>query len=106
LRVRFLRGARIHRLRLRQENGVLAGDQQSEQVLGAVSGRVEADQVRLRFDMAFEGATIVYTLEGRVAAGGMAGTAEFGFVSGSNNGVVNRRQYGGGAWEATRLGYA
>jgi L-seryl-tRNA(Ser) seleniumtransferase len=101
--VKFLHGARSHRLRLRQSGGELAGDQQSEGFGGAVSGSVEADRVRLRFNTKIEGTTIVYLFEGQADAGGMAGTVQFGSANDTNTGVVNRRQYGGGHWQASRL---
>ena len=90
--VRFLRGVRSHRLRLRQSGGELAGDQQSDGFAGAVSGSVEADRVRLRFNTKIEGTTIVYLFEGQAHAGGMAGTVQFGSANDTNTGVVNRRQ--------------
>ena len=101
--VKFLHGARSHRLRLRQTGGELAGDQQSDGFAGAVSGSVEADRVRLRFNTKIEGTTVVYLFEGQADAGGMAGTVQFGSANDTNVGVVNRRQYGGGHWQANRV---
>jgi D-glucosaminate-6-phosphate ammonia-lyase len=103
IQIKFLHGVRSHRLRLQQRGGELAGDQQSDGFAGAVSGSVEADRVRLRFNTKIEGTTIVYLFEGQAQADGMAGTVQFGSANDSNVGVVNRRQYGGGRWEASRL---
>jgi L-seryl-tRNA(Ser) seleniumtransferase len=103
VRVNFLHGVRSHRLRLRQSGGELAGDQQSDGFAGAVSGSVEADRVRLRFNTKIEGTTIVYLFEGQAHERDMAGTVQFGSANETNTGVVNRRQYGEGRWQASRL---
>jgi hypothetical protein len=103
VRVNFLHGVRSHRLRLRQSGGELAGDQQSDGFAGAVSGSVEADRIRLRFNTKIEGTTIVYLFEGQAHADGMAGTVQFGSANDTNTGVVNRRQYGEVRWQASRL---
>jgi L-seryl-tRNA(Ser) seleniumtransferase len=102
--VAFLRGVRAHRMRLRQSGTELCGEQHSDGFSGAVSGSVEADRVRLRFDTRFEGTTIVYLFEGRAQPGGMAGSVQFGCANPTNDGVVNRRQYGEGQWQASRVG--
>jgi hypothetical protein len=44
-----------------------------------------------------------YRFEGRVQNGAMAGTVELGAASDQNAGVVNRSQFGSGAWQARRL---
>jgi hypothetical protein len=100
--VQFLRGARAHTLRLQQSGRELAGEQYSDGFTGPVSGHIEADRVRLRFAMMAQGSTILYSFEGRADPSGMEGEVEFGCAGETNDGVVNRRQYGTGRWRASR----
>jgi seryl-tRNA(Sec) selenium transferase len=102
VRVTFLHGVRTHRVHLDQTGGVLTGTHSSEGFNGAVSGRVEGDQVHLQLAAFFEGVTIVYALEGAPSGAGLSGTAVFGCSNGENAGVANRSQYGEGSWTANR----
>lgn len=103
LRVDFLHGARIHRLALVQQGASIAGRQHSSQFEGPVAGAIEADLVRFTFTHRYEASTMSYRFEGRVADGAMRGTVALGAASDQNSGVVNRTQFGSGAWEARRV---
>jgi L-seryl-tRNA(Ser) seleniumtransferase len=103
LQVNFLHGARTHRLRLGQQGTALNGTHESDAFAGPVAGRLTPSGVAFQFDTRFEGSTIRYTFEGRLANGGMAGTAEFGTYNDHHQGVVNLRQFGSGEFQARRL---
>jgi hypothetical protein len=104
LRVEFLQGARSHRLALRQRGSDLAGHQRSAQFEGPVSGALDADLIRFTFDGRYEASTISYCFEGKVGDEAMAGTVVLGAASDQNQGIVNRSQFGTGAWQARRIG--
>jgi L-seryl-tRNA(Ser) seleniumtransferase len=104
VQVRFLKGARQHRVRLRQQGADLTGIQESNGYSGGVKGRVAASTVRLTFDGEYEGNTIFYSFEGQADPTRMTGTVLFGAANGSNRGALNLRQHGSGTWEARRAG--
>lgn len=102
--VRFLKGARQHRVTLVQQGSDLTGRQVSNGFSGGVKGRLSASTIRLTFDGQYEGSTIFYSFEGEADPDRMAGAVLFGAANGSNHGVLNLRQHGTGTWEARRLG--
>ena len=51
----------------------------------------------------YDASNLSYRFEGRVSDGAMAGTVELGAASDSSNGIVNRSQFGSGAWQAHRV---
>jgi L-seryl-tRNA(Ser) seleniumtransferase len=103
LRVDFMHGARLHRLALQQQGGDIIGHQRSAQFDGPVEGALDGNRVRFAFGGRYEASNISYRFEGRVGDGAMAGTVLLGAASDQNSGVVNRTQFGAGAWEARRL---
>ena len=103
LRVDFLHGARTHRLALEQRGGEIGGHQHSAQFEGPVQGAIEADVIRFSFDQRYEASHLSYRFEGRVRDGAMRGTVALGAASDQNSGIVNRSQFGSGAWEARRV---
>jgi hypothetical protein len=103
LRLDFLHGNRVHRLALEQRGSELAGHQCSAQFDGPVSGALDGDTVRFSFGGRYEASNLSYRFEGRVSDGTMAGTVELGAASDQNAGIVNRSQFGSGAWQARRL---
>jgi L-seryl-tRNA(Ser) seleniumtransferase len=103
LRVDFLHGARTHRLALEQRGGVIGGHQRSALFEGPVSGAVSADSVEFTFDQRYEASNLSYRFEGRIENGAMRGTVALGAASDQNGGLVNRSQFGTGAWEARRV---
>jgi len=64
---------------------------------------IDADRILLTFDGRHEAAIISYRLEGQVSDGAMGGTALLGAASDQNQGIVNRTQFGAGAWRAERV---
>jgi L-seryl-tRNA(Ser) seleniumtransferase len=103
LRVDFLQGARTHRLALRQDGRDLVGEQRSANFEGPVNGALDADRIRFTFDARYEASTISYRFEGKVTEAAMAGSVVLGAASDQNAGIVNRSQFGTGAWRAHRL---
>jgi D-glucosaminate-6-phosphate ammonia-lyase len=103
LRVEFMHGARLHRLALRQQGGDITGHQRSAQFDGPVEGAVEGEAIRFWFGGRYEASNISYRFEGRVSDGAMTGTVLLGAASDQNAGIVNRSQFGAGAWEARRV---
>jgi hypothetical protein len=59
--------------------------------------------VHFTFGARYEASTISFRFEGKVGDGAMSGTVELGAASDQNSGVVNRSQFGTGAWRATRV---
>jgi hypothetical protein len=104
LQLDFLHGARTHRLKLEQNGSDIAGHQRSAQFEGPVNGTVEADAVRFAFRGRYEASHISYRFDGKIRDGAMSGTVMLGAASDQNSGIVNRTQFGGGAWQARRLG--
>ena len=102
LTVRFLHGARTHRLELTQAGNELTGRQSSPQFDGAVSGSVAGTAVRLVFDTRYEGSIIRYRLDGTIAGDTMHGEVTLGTSNDHHQGEVNLAQFGTAAWEATR----
>ena len=103
LRLDFLHGSLTHRLALEQHGSELAGHQRSAQFEGPVSGALNGDTVRFSFGGRYDASNLSYRFEGRVSDGAMAGTVELGAASDSSNGIVNRSQFGSGAWQAHRV---
>jgi D-glucosaminate-6-phosphate ammonia-lyase len=103
LRVDFLHGSRLHRLEFAQEGLALFGTQRSDGFEGPVEGSLDGDHVLFAFRQRYEGSTIAYRFDGRVADGGMTGTVALGAASDQNQGVVNRSQFGAGSWQARRV---
>src|SRR5262245_19153968 len=103
LRLDFLHGNRIHRLALEQQGGLLKGRQSSPVFDGPIEVALDGDTVRFSFGARYEASNMSYRFEGRVSDGTMAGTVELGAASDQNAGIVNRTQFGSGAWQARRL---
>jgi D-glucosaminate-6-phosphate ammonia-lyase len=104
MRVEFLHGNRVHRLRLEQRGADLAGQQHSDGFEGPVSGSLRGDAVRLAFTSPFEGSTISYLFDGEIRDGRMSGTARLGAANlQGGSGIVNRSQFGAGRWQAARV---
>ena len=103
LRVEFLQGARTHRLALEQKGADLSGHQKSAQFDGPVAGALDADIVRFSFEQRYEASRLSYRFEGKVKDGAMEGTVLLGAASDQNGGIVNRTQFGTGAWQAKRV---
>jgi L-seryl-tRNA(Ser) seleniumtransferase len=103
LRVEFLQGARTHRLALEQKGADLSGHQKSAQFDGPVEGALDADTVHFSFEQRYEASRLSYRFEGKVEDGAMAGTVMLGAASDQNGGIVNRSQFGTGAWQAKRV---
>src|SRR5207302_1272048 len=70
---------------------------------GRLQGVLDGDTVRFSFGARYEASNMSYRFEGRVSNGTMAGTVELGAASDQNAGIVNRTQFGSGAWQARRL---
>jgi D-glucosaminate-6-phosphate ammonia-lyase len=102
LRVDFLQGSRTHRLNLEQRGAELTGHQRSAQFEGPVSGWLSGDMIQLSFTSRYEASTICFFLDGEISDGRMSGTAMLGAASDQNQGIVNRSQFGGGRWQASR----
>ena len=103
LRVDFLQGSRVHRLKIEQRGPELAGHQRSTQFEGPVSGWLSGNRIQLSFTSRYEASTICYFFDGEVSDGGMSGTAALGAASDQNQGIVNRSQVGTGQWQASRV---
>jgi len=103
LRVDFLQGSRTHRLALEQQGSELSGRQSSAVFESPVEGALDGDSVRFSFGARYEARNMSYRFEGRVQNGAMAGTVQLGAASDQNAGVVNRTQFGSGAWQARRI---
>ena len=104
LHLDFLHGSRTHRLALEQQGSSLKGRQSSPVFEGPVEGALDGDTVRFSFGARYEASNMSYRFEGRVSNGTMQGTVELGAASDQNAGIVNRTQFGSGAWQARRLG--
>jgi len=103
LQVELLHGDRIHRLNLEQHGAELTGQQHSAQFDGPVIGVLDGDSVSFTFGGRYEASTISFRFEGRVGDGAMSGTVALGAASDQNSGIVNRSQFGSGAWSARRV---
>ena len=103
LQMDLMHGARVHRLNLEQSGATLSGHQRSLQFDGPVSGALDGDFVHFTFGARYEASTISFRFEGKVGDGAMSGTVELGAASDQNSGVVNRSQFGTGAWRAKRV---
>jgi hypothetical protein len=103
LRVDFLHGVRTHRLAIEQHGSAIAGHQRSPRFEGPLTGALDADLISFAFDALYEASTISYRFEGKVGDGAMAGTVVLGAASAESPGIVNRAQFGTGAWQARRV---
>jgi L-seryl-tRNA(Ser) seleniumtransferase len=103
LRVDFLHGARTHRLAIEQNGSAIAGHQRSARFEGPLSGALDADLISFAFDARYEASTISYRFEGTVGDVAMAGIVVLGAASDESPGIVNRAQFGTGAWHARRV---
>jgi len=104
VRVQFLHGERLHKLRLQQQGNQLTGSQESDQFAGKVVGKLAAQTVRLEFEARHEGSAIAYRFEGKVDADRMAGEVVLGSATDNHRGPVNLSQFGKGQWQAQRAG--
>ena len=102
VRVQFLHGERLHKLRLQQQGSQLVGSQESEQFAGKVVGKLTAQQIRMEFEARHEGSAIAYRFEGKVAADRMEGEVVLGSATDNHRGPVNLSQFGKGQWQAQR----
>jgi uncharacterized pyridoxal phosphate-dependent enzyme len=102
VRVQFMHGERLHRLRLQQHGKELSGCQESEQFAGKVVGKLTAQNVRMEFEARHEGSAIAYRFEGKVDANRMTGEVVLGSATDSHRGPVNLSQFGKGQWHAQR----
>jgi L-seryl-tRNA(Ser) seleniumtransferase len=102
VRVQFMHGERLHRLRLQQTGKDLSGSQESEQFAGKVVGSLTAQNVRMEFEARHEGSAIAYRFEGKVNADRMTGEVILGSATDSHRGPVNLSQFGKGQWQAQR----
>jgi D-glucosaminate-6-phosphate ammonia-lyase len=102
VRVRFMHGDRLHRLRLQQQGKNLSGSQESEQFAGKVIGSLTAQNIRMEFEARHEGSAIAYRFEGTVDADRMTGEVALGSATDSHRGPVNLSQFGKGQWQAQR----
>jgi D-glucosaminate-6-phosphate ammonia-lyase len=103
LRIDFLQGTRVHRLKIEQRGAELAGHQRSAGFEGPVSGRLRGEAIELSFTSRYEASTISYLFEGEIRDGRMSGTAVLGAASDHHQGIVNRSQFGPGRWRAQRV---
>ncbi|MCW3473241.1 PLP-dependent transferase [Limobrevibacterium gyesilva] len=103
LRVRFLHGERVHRLRIGRSGSELTGQHQSAEFDGPVRMRLTPAGIFFGFDLRYEGNTIAYQFDGRVAADEMGGTVVLGSATDHHQGVVGLSQFGTGEWQAVRL---
>jgi D-glucosaminate-6-phosphate ammonia-lyase len=104
LRVDFLQGSRTHRLDLEQRGPELIGRHQSAEFGGPVRGWLSGALIQLSFASRYEASTMSFFFDGEVGDGVMSGRAVLGAASDQNAGIVNRSQFGGGSWQARRLG--
>jgi L-seryl-tRNA(Ser) seleniumtransferase len=102
--VSFLHGDRSHRLTLQQQGGAITGSQTSQQFEGPVTGSLDDGGIHLIFRTRYEGATISYKLEGKVADGRIQGSVALGSVSDHHQGPINMTQFGTGQFQAVRAG--
>ena len=102
VRVQFLHGERLHKLRLQQRGSELVGSQESEQFASNVIGKLTAQQIHMEFEARHEGSAIAYRFEGKVDADRMAGKVVLGSATDSHRGPVNLSQFGSGHWQAQR----
>jgi D-glucosaminate-6-phosphate ammonia-lyase len=104
LRVEFLHGARVHRLTIEQHGAELCGRQCAEGFDGPLIGRLDGNRVQLSVGARHEASTLCYCFDGEVGDGEMRGTALLGAATDEHGGIVNRGQFGGGRWRASRIG--
>jgi len=103
VRVQFLYGERVHKLRLRQQGTQLSGSQDSEQFAGPVSGILQDSAIIMQFEARHEGSVLAYRFEGKVDADRMTGNVHLGSGTDGHRGPVNLGQFGDGQWQAQRL---
>ncbi len=104
VRVRFLHGERVHKVRLSQAGNAISGEQHSLLFEGGVSGQIEGAAVALSFGTRYEGSNIRYNFAGEAGAGAMAGTVNLGTSTDHHQGPVNLAQFGTAKWSATKVG--
>jgi L-seryl-tRNA(Ser) seleniumtransferase len=103
LEVVFLRGARGHRITLRQQDDVISGEHRSDQFEGVVAGGIDEAGVHLMLSAWHEGAMIAYHLDGALENGGIAGDVRLGSATASRQGPINMAQFGPGRFRAVRV---
>ncbi|MBO0737745.1 MAG: aminotransferase class V-fold PLP-dependent enzyme [Alphaproteobacteria bacterium] len=103
LRVDFLQGSRVHRLKIEQRGAELSGYQRSALFEGPFNGKLTGEAVRFSFRQRYEASTISYLFEGTVRDGRMGGVVALGAASDQNAGIVNSSQFGTGCWQASRV---
>ena len=74
----FLRGSAVHTLILEQDGQQLTGTHRGEFVSGEVTGKVTANQVRIKGSQRIEGQHLVYEFKGTVQGNHMAGDVNLG----------------------------
>jgi len=104
LRVKFLRGERVHRLRIEQRGSEITGQQHSPDFDSPVVGRLTPRGVDFTFDYRYEGSRISYRFQGEANGRTMKGTVVLGAVTDHHQGSVNLAQFGKGDWQADRVG--
>ena len=103
VRVRFLHGERVHKVRLAQQGNMISGEQHSPHFDGGVTGQVEGATVAMSFGTRYEGSNIRYNFAGDAEAGAMSGTVQLGTSTDHHQGPVNLAQFGSAQWSAKRL---
>ncbi len=103
VRVRFLHGERVHKVRLVQSGNAISGEQHSQLFEGGVTGQIEGAAVALNFGTRYEGSNIRYNFAGEAGATAMSGTVNLGTSSDHHQGPVNLAQFGSAKWSATKL---
>lgn len=103
VRVRFLHGERVHRVRLAQDGNAISGAQQSPLFEGEVSGQIAGSKIQLSFGTRFEGSNIRYNFAGETTGRAMQGTVALGTSSDHHQGSVSLAQFGTAAWQAVRV---
>ena len=104
LRVKFLRGERMHRLMIEQRGSEISGQQHSPDFDSPVVGRLTPEGIDFTFDYRYEGSRISYRFLGEANGRTMKGTVVLGAVTDHHQGNVNLAQFGKGDWQADRVG--
>jgi len=91
--VRFVSGASRHTLYLEADGNKVTGTHHGRRLQGDVSGSIDGDRVRLRSGFRYEGASLSYQFQGKLAADAMEGEVDLGEY-GKAQFTARRHRYG------------
>lgn len=104
IEVAFTRRPRRHTAILQQNGAEITGEQQSEDFVGPLTGRIEGNAVSLVFEDTYEGAIISYRFTGTLSGDEMTGDVLLGSTTPGTRGPVTYGQYGTAQWRGRRTG--